>query len=184
MAERKSTTGALRLTAIHEAGHTVAAYYLNVRIEHVTIVPAKDYRGRLKHTAVRFGRHGLFDDSVRGTDRAERHIMVCYAGELAQRKLAPRSKWHIGGSDDNQRAMDLFWHIASADEKTRNLHLALLWRRTEVLVEVRWKDIQAVAAALLKHGTLDADEVAVTIAEANGLRPFTLKQPATAAAEA
>jgi hypothetical protein len=183
MAKRRTTGAAeVRRTAIHEAGHAVASYFLHVRMKHVTIVPERDSLGHVRHRRVQFGRHGIFDDSLRGTDRAERHIIVCFAGQIAQRKYAPHSQWRIGGSMDQEQAMELFWHIASADEKARNLQLQLLWRRTELLIELHWKDVRSVAAALLKRKTLDATQVAETILRAYGLEPFTLGEPRADAA--
>lgn len=109
---------------------------------------------------------------MRGRDRAERRIIVLFAGQIAERKVAPRSRWRLGGSSDREQAMELFWHIAHPDEKAHNFHLALLWRKTECLVEGRWKPIEAVAAALLKHKTLTADELRLVIDKSFGLKPF------------
>ena len=174
MASAKRKRLEVKATAIHEAGHAVAAYFLRVRIKHVTIAAADDYLGKVTAQPVRFGRHGVFDDSVAGTDRAERHIMVCFAGSFAERKFAPRSHWRIGASADNSLAMELFSHVAHPDEKVRNLQLALLRRRTESFVEGRWKQICAVAEKLLTAPTLSADQVAATIDESMGLEPFKL----------
>jgi hypothetical protein len=182
MARAKSTEAErLKRTAFHEAGHAVAAFYLLVRIKHVTIIPTADTLGHMKGTRVQFTRQGVFDDSLRGTDRAGRHIMVCWAGQLAQRKLAPHSRWRLDGAGDTDLAMELFSHIDSHDEKARNLQVALLWRRTQLLVELRWKEIQAVAAALLRRKTLKADDIREVVKEALGLKPF---KPEGAAPEA
>jgi hypothetical protein len=178
LAPKKSTQAErLKGTAIHEAGHAVAAYYLRVRIKYVTIVPKGDAH-------VEFGRHGMFDDSLRGIDRAERHIMVRFAGQIAERKHAPRSKWRRGGWIDRAAALELFSRIDHPDQKVRDLHMKLLWRKTECLVEFRWKGIQVVADALLKHKRLDAAQVAAVIDKVHGLKPVTFKPLATAAAEA
>ena len=68
--------------------------------------------------------------------------------------------------------MNLFSHISHEDEKAQNLQLKLLWRKTECMVEVRWKPIEAVAAALLDRKTLTADELRLVIDESFGLKPF------------
>jgi hypothetical protein len=160
-------------TAHHEAGHAVAAYYQHVNIRYVTINPEKDSLGHVRNTRVQFGRDGVFDDSLRGIDRAERRIVVLYAGPIASRKLSPRSRWRVGGSSDFDIARDLFTHIDSPDQKYRNLYAALLWRRAELIVETRWKDIRAVAAALLKQRMLDRKAVSNVIDSANGLKPMS-----------
>jgi hypothetical protein len=178
MAPKKSTRAErLKGTAIHEAGHAVAAYYLRVRIKYVTIAPHGDAH-------VEFGRHGMLDDSLCGTDRAERHIMVRFAGQIAERKHAPRSKWRRGGWVDRAAALELFSCIDQPDQKVRDLHMKLLWRKTECLVEFRWEDIRAVADALLKHKKLDATQVGNVIDKVHGLKPIAFKQTATAAAGA
>lgn len=159
----------LHRTAVHEADHAVVAHLLHVKIRYVTIVPEEDSLGHVKPHVVHFGRHGVFDDRLKGSDRAERHIMVYFAGQLAQRKFAPRSRWRLGGEHDQKEAMDLFWHISHPDQKARNLQLALLWRKTECCVEGGWKEINAVAKALLARRTLTLDDVADVIDEAHGI---------------
>ncbi len=162
----------IRQTAIHEAGHAVAAFLLREKIKYVTIRPTQDSHGHMMHHVVRFARNEMFDDSLRGRDRAERRIMTCFAGQIAQRKHAPRSRWRLGGSHDHEQAMELFFHIDPPDQKARELYLALLWRQTEYLVEQHWKEIEAVAAALLEEETLSRDRTREVI---YGARGVTLK---------
>jgi hypothetical protein len=125
---------------------------------------------------VQFGRHGLFDDSLRGVDRAERHIIVCFAGQLAQRKYAPHSRWRSAGGHDRAIAMELFWHVTSPDEKARNLQLALLWRKAELLVQQHWKTVQGLADALLERKTLTGKELRDVIWKLQGLKPIVIGQ--------
>ena len=161
-------------TAHHEAAHAVAALYLRVKIKHVTIIPKADSLGHLRSAVVRWTTDGMFDDSVRGIDRAERHIVVFYAGPFASRKYSPRSRWRAGGSSDFESAALLFSHICGADGKYQLLYSKLLWRRAELMVELHWKEVQHLAAALLKSKTLDANEVRDEIALSHGLKPFRL----------
>jgi hypothetical protein len=58
------------------------------------------------------------------------------------------------------QAIELFWHICDKDEKAAKLYLALLWRRAESLIETKWKDVLAVAGALVDRRMLKAEEVA------------------------
>jgi ATP-dependent Zn protease len=146
-------------TAHHEAGHAVASIYLRQRIVRATIVPKKDSLGMVTAARLKFADHHIFDCSPRGIDRAEKRIIICYAGPLASRKFAPRSRWKDTGSSDFEIATDLLSHLQVPDDKCNVLYAKLLWRRAECLVEHHWKDICAVAKALLERRTLDQTDV-------------------------
>jgi hypothetical protein len=172
---------ALSTTAHHEAGHAVAAYYLGQSIRHASIQPKEGSRGHVLHYPLKFAsQHGEFDDSLRGIHRAECRIIICLAGPLAQRKFAPRSQWRAGGGgmfetgSDFDTVADFLIRIGGADQKARELYSALLWRRAELLVDLRWKEIQAVAADLLEHRRLTARGVKSAIDRALGLKPVVL----------
>jgi hypothetical protein len=152
----------LRHVAVHEAGHAVASHYLGTPLRHVTVT--RDKKGKtLGHTRQRWvwfqDKRGVLDVSPRGRDHVERHILVSLAGQLALRRYAPRSRWQTGSERDTWQAIELYWLICDKDEKAAKLYLALLWRRAEWLIEAKWKDVLAVADALLERGTLKADEL-------------------------
>lgn len=109
----------------------------------------------------------MFDDSLRGIDRAEKRIIILYAGPLAVRKLAPRSRWRRGGSSDFEVVRMFMLHLQGEDDKYNILYAKLVWRRAELLVEHRWKDICAVADGLLEHRTLDQAGVYAVILRAH-----------------
>lgn len=127
----------------------VAAYYLDLRIHRVTIVPTA-------------GALGMCDGSLRGSERAEKCIVMSYAGPLAQRKFAPRSKWARDGFDDIREADAMVAQLECA-EQYRNVYHAFLIFEAEQLVEHRWREINAVADALLRHGTLNHEGVHAAI---------------------
>lgn len=152
--------------AVHEAGHAVASYYLGTHLRYVTIT--RDKKGStLGHTRQRWvwfeDKRGAFDHSPRGRDRAERHILVSLAGQIALRRYAPRSRWRSGSVGDTRQAIELFGYICDEDKQAGKLYLALLWRRAEWLIETKWKDVLEVAHALMARGTLKAEEVAKII---------------------
>lgn len=158
--------GRLTKVAVHEAGHAVASYYLGTPLRHVTIT--RDKTGKtLGHTRQRWvwfqDKQGVFDASPRGRDRTERHILVSLAGQIALRQYAPRSRWQSGSAGDTLQAIELFWHICDQHERAAKLYMALLWRRAEWLIETNWKDVVAVADALIERGTLKAADVAKVI---------------------
>jgi hypothetical protein len=156
----------LTIVAVHEAGHAVASYYLGTPLRHVKIT--RDKSGKtLGHTRQRWvyfqDKQGVFDDSPRGRDRVERHILVSLAGQIALRRYAPRSRWRTGSAGDTRQASELFGLICDQDKTAAKLYVALLWRRAEWLVETKWNDVIAVADALSERGTLKAADVAKVI---------------------
>jgi len=181
MTTKSTAAERLRHTAYHEAGHAVASYFLQVPIRDVTIIPDKDSLGVLTHPPIRFVRHpGVFDDSRRGIDRPERHIIVCFAGPLAQRRFAPGSRWRVGAYHDFNAAGELMVRIQDPDPEGARLYGRLLHGRAQVLVKNHWKDIVAVAEALLKHKRLDADGVNAVIERVHGVKPLErerMRQP-------
>jgi hypothetical protein len=52
---------------------------------------------------------------------------------------------------------------ASSYEIAAKLHLALLWRRPELLIDSKWPDVLAVARALMERTTLKVVDVANVI---------------------
>ena len=167
---------ALRNTAHHEAAHAVAAFHLRQPVRRATIVAKADSHGHVLHRSLKFGRHGEFDRTLSGVHRAESRIVVCYAGPIASRKLHPKSQWRVGGRGDFESASGYLAHLEDNDKKCNDLYKKLLWRRAELLVNRRWKDIQAVAAALLKHRTIDADGIRSAIDSAYGLESLVLSR--------
>jgi ATP-dependent Zn protease len=180
MATKKSTRpDPLRGTAIHEAGHAVASFYLHVKIKQVTIIPAERSLGHMRHAPIRFARQGEpyeFDDSEKGIARTERRIILLWAGPLAERRFAPRSRWRVGAGSDFDVMVELFGQIQGEDDEAAKLYGRLLRRRAEILVELRWKDIVAVADALLEHKTLDAEGVRAAIHRAHGVEPLSFER--------
>jgi hypothetical protein len=176
MAAKKSTRAdPLRGTAIHEAGHAVASFHLHVKIKAVTIIPAGDALGHMRHAPIAFTRDGItFDDSEKGVARTERRIILLWAGPLAERKFAPRSRWRVGAAGDFATMDELFFRIQGADNEAARLYGKLLQRRAQLLVEHRWQDIVAVADALLEHKALDAHGVSDAILRAHGIKPLVL----------
>jgi ATP-dependent Zn protease len=92
--QRNPTPSALEATAIHEAGHAVAAWLLRVRVNSATIIPHSGALGHVTHANPLRGVDLEWDDSDRARLRAERYIKVCLAGPLAQKKFNPRSYRH------------------------------------------------------------------------------------------
>ena len=145
----------LQLIAYHEAGHAVAAVFLHQRIRDVTIRESRNYSGRCRLANKRRR------DS---TDEAFAAIKIRYAGELALKRLAPRSsrQWHVSsGPFGGDRDRDVIIDLALTQTDVAGVPLLLKWleHETENLVDARWEKICAVAEALLNRKTLSGDEV-------------------------
>ena len=164
---RSKTTEAV---AHHEAGHAVAAWHQHMKFRRVTIVPdkAEGNLGHLKHIRRKWFNPD-FDTGTRTIVLAQSWIVVSLAGQIAEGKFrCRRPRWGMDG--DNQNAVDLAFHLCGS-EKTANAYLRYCWCITEDLVNVRWKTIQAVAAALLKNKTLSyADVIEVIMPGSRELR--------------
>lgn len=139
---------------------------------------------------LKFATDGVFDDSLQGIHRAECRIITAYAGPIAQRAYAPRSPWracgggHLEPGTDFDVANDLLFRLAGSDELERNLLSKLLWRRAELLVQHRWRVIEAVAKRLLEVGRLTRREVFEIRAETLGLAPVHVAAAAQRTREA
>lgn len=165
----------LQSIAIHESGHAVACFFENVTFECVTIIPSLDWLG-----AVRLEKHDLLPSasgnvtSAVQRDKIERHVVVMLAGAIANRKHQPRSRWLKGASGDLEYAGSYLDCLALLDKKHRKLYEALLWRRTEVLIEERWSAIEILADALMRSRTLRLDEANEIIGRHYNLRIVNL----------
>lgn len=86
--------------------------------------------------------------------------MVYLAGPAAQRRHRPSSYRHFHAQSDLSNALDLALYLTGSERETR-LYLRWLEERTRLLVEspLNWLRIEAVANALLEHGTLRAREI-------------------------
>ena len=96
MAKKKAARPARRslwATAYHEAGHAVAAFVLGLRIGRrgVTIVPNYDWDGSA-HVLKQLREKPDTGVAPRTQVRIERFVMMCLAGDTAQRKYAPCKK--------------------------------------------------------------------------------------------
>jgi hypothetical protein len=145
----------IRATAYHEAGHAVIAWHFHLRFKHVTINPGSDSLGH-----VLLGHPKWFRPDIASSDRirihAERHIIVDLAGQIAEEKfLGKRPRY--GMQSDNQNAVGLAFRIGGSEE-TVDAYLKYCWCAARDCVNVRWKEIESVAAAVVDGETLNYDD--------------------------
>jgi hypothetical protein len=164
-------------TAHHEAGHAVAAFYFDHSINYVTIKPGKDFAGR----CIRPPGYGRNFEPESGAISARQYvtmldnIVISFAGHEAEAAHSGRQNW-VGSRSDREKAADLALYISGGPEDASAL---LRWRRITArgLVETRWTEITAVAAALLDRETLTGGEVREAIRIGLGLPDLAPLEP-------
>jgi hypothetical protein len=160
--------------AYHEAGHVVHASLLKLRASRVSIVP--EYGGPDELDS--YG-HALFPRFPAWARRGraspgrvqllvQRYIGMIAAGGIAETHYAGDSEggWARARSD-RERMYDLAGLVCRASDEA-DAYVAWLVVRTRHVVtgEISWRIIEAVATALLHHGTLSGRAIRRTIAGA------------------
>lgn len=131
----------LRRTAIHEAGHVVAAMHFRHLIGDVSIIVDPDL-GRLGFSAS--------EDS----HDPDEQVIVLYAGLAAERLIRPETQVEEGSWDDYERASQ----VHGLDAPPPHLEQA-----AANLVAERRSAIEALAQALIERQTLKGDEAALVV---------------------
>jgi len=148
----------LQATAHHEAGHVVAALHNGLKFVYVTII-SDEQQGSFGHVKIRGVDKSIYERFKFGalTDRrrmdVERHVVTMLTAGAAEARFRGRRDY-VGAGKDREDAAELArsWR-AGAD-------LVLLKKYLDYTQEVamcfvadnrNWKNICAVAAALLAH---------------------------------
>jgi ATP-dependent Zn protease len=145
-------------TAYHEAGHAVVTVALRRKVHSATIIPHADTHGRVHHETPLRGIRLDFDGSPRARLRAEDAIMISLGGGMAQRRAFPRSlrHWHTHGDDTN--VTDIAGSVCGSAEE-ENTFIKWLEARTQVILDLRWHEVERIAAALLERKRLSSKEL-------------------------
>jgi ATP-dependent Zn protease len=130
--------------AYHESGHTIIALTQGCVVRTVAITPRCGER-RLGETRITFSK-----DKLRAAMQA---TMVPLGGTIAQLKACPDSP--RGENIDLQIAYDAAAYLASNPRR----FIELMQLRTRKLIDLHWRSVEAVSAALLKHGKLTGEEI-------------------------
>lgn len=146
-------------TAYHEAGHAVAAWKLGYRPISASVVAAEGSVGEVWHENPFSGVNLEFDGTDLARSRVERAIMIRLAGPIAQKRYRPTS-WRRGqGGADYAVAADLALRVCGSGE-VASAFLKWLDLRAKALIEDHWPAVERLAAALIKHGTMNQEEIA------------------------
>jgi hypothetical protein len=156
---RKRSRRSIETTAYHEAGHAVASFYLQKNFRYATIIPGDGYGGMVKSYSPRFIKYFEGWSFERQRTFAERQIISSIAGYTAQRKFCPQSIRRYQASSDEEHQNNCFNYICSFNVREGDAYWKWLEIRTENLIEFHWKDVKAVAEALLERETLTYEEV-------------------------
>ena len=158
----------LQITAYHEAGHTVAAHALGAPVGRVTIVPTDEYNGASLHGRIISRReivafeYGSISSFV-GETVALRTVIIAFGGMVAQRRYSPHGlrRWHW--STDHEHIRDIVYRVVGDDATEAKHWYGRALRRTERIIEQRWREVDALALALLEKRTLSGAEATAAI---------------------
>jgi Peptidase family M41 len=162
--QRRPRVRRLEQTAYHEAGHAVAAFFHDVPIRHVTIVPGSDYLGRTTYMPrVVSALRRVLDDrgSLRDRELVEHKLLSSACGRAAARRLTGRTSY-TGAAGDFENEDEIMFGLGYEGGEI-GLYGRLLDSQARRFVDLRWRQVVAVAEALLERQRLDDDELAQII---------------------
>jgi hypothetical protein len=150
-------------TAVHEAGHAVAAYLTGTKIKVVTIKPDEKTLGYVRHAAIR---HGVSETQRPLTDRFVNQAVVSFGGAVACMVMHLRDA--TSGDDNDSKAVEnLCEAIALSPDETRHIVTWLKVRTIGLLsVPPAKSAIRALATALVERTTLNGIEATSIISRA------------------
>lgn len=164
------SAGARVAKAFHEAGHAVVAHHLGVRYPSVTVNMAAASLGEVvlrepppQLDAVERHSATVERPPTRLRSFVEGHILVAWAGPLAERRHTGRYNWRDARGD-----VESIWPVAElishSDDESKALVEWLRARADAVLaVERTWAEVTAVADVLQREGVLTPSEVSLAI---------------------
>jgi ATP-dependent Zn protease len=158
-------------TAYHEAGHAVVAFFMRHRIEFATIKPTAEYQGLVKSKPR--GKLDLDSATPAMRIKLEDVLIMLLAGDIAQRRFAPRSSRNWQTTEDRQTAADLALSICGTGESA-TAYIAWLTIRARDIVHGRWSLVERVANALLERETISGEDIRTLILPPNPTRTITV----------
>jgi hypothetical protein len=158
----------------------VVAFRLGLRIGRggITIVPSEDSSGTA-HILIQLRERPDIVTGPRTHVRIEWSAVVNLAGDAAQRKFAPRSRY--AAHRDFRSAASLLEYISGSNE-ILNARMRVASLQAHNLVNNNLEEISAVASALIDHKTLTAKQVKEVVRRSKGKRfgPLSVKSPGAA----
>ncbi len=131
-------------TAYHEAGHAVAALALGRQVDHVSVLPGRDFLGTCEF------KKAVFRPSE---DWLEREILISLAGLAAEARLTGEYA-HDAAGRDLQYVRRLAVQRAG-ERRAERLERRLLAKVEHLLAqEGNWRGVELIAAELLRCGEI------------------------------
>ena len=164
---------AKRATAIHEAGHAVAAFHYHLGLRTATIVPSEVTHGQVRHGSPFRGKTVEWSD-MRSPNRLhmERAVLVNLAGDIAQRRAYPRSvrRWHA--DRDHHATVDMVSYFITGSEAQADAYLAYLHVVASDFLALPhvWRAVETVADALMEARTLRGARLRALVRDALRVR--------------
>jgi hypothetical protein len=145
------TEHSMKLTAYHEAGHAVVAYYLHRRIRHVSIIQSKDELGHMLRGKGPDLKSAEWEISNGIRDRLEDSAMISWGGDAAEFILTNRKKYRPGSTSDIHSVVEYLSKICGEPEAL-GAYVDWLWYCTRNLLreENQWIAVEALAVELIK----------------------------------
>lgn len=145
--------------AFHEAGHAAACFALGAKFAYVTITPSEDTGGHLKHSGGRRFPWAKLRQLPyeRLPAWIDRRLMISIAGQVAQKKGAPRSvrRWHAGG---DRVAVDEFFSATNCAGEEEYFRYCVVRLECMFSKPWIWSDVVALVDALLERRKLTYSE--------------------------
>jgi len=156
-------------TAVHEAGHAVAARAMGYAVRRITIVPDDDSGGHCISTPFA----NSFDPDLANYDgrvrrRLEAQIIILCAGGVAQARVDPDDAAVLWGSEpDYTNAHELATWASGGDGDEAAAYVGWLKCRAERIIwsPVWWEGIEYLAKQLLVTPTMSGRKVRTVIQE-------------------
>jgi hypothetical protein len=149
------------IAAYHEAGHAVVAHFQRIKVKQLTLMVDVEL-GIIGYTHTGgppkwVGRYP--SDRVRMN--VERYIVMCFAGEVAEARFRGEHTTR-GMQSDDERAIEISLHICS-NEEIAGAFRRYCWCLSRALVAQHWREIKALATALLERKSLNESDVSEII---------------------
>lgn len=162
---RKRSKLDLVITAIHEAGHAVAAYQLGYTPTLVTIRAHGENRGSTHYRRVRIHPN---EDAASQRRKAEHVMMIAYAGLIAECRLRaygitdgnqePWTSWY-GDIEKIDACLDVIQKLYSMSDENKEALTQDIMKRTENLVAGNFWRILQVQELLMERRRIDGEDI-------------------------
>lgn len=146
-------------TAIHEAGHVLAAWTQGLDVECAGLSFDDDIDGRtLIIPSARLTDNDGVDKLLESCRSVEKRIRISFAGPIAEGRFAGFLLNSKAAHNDFQRGVLLLRELADSPAE-REVNGDYLHAQTEKLVRRYWKPINQLAAELVTHGEICSEQI-------------------------